>query len=81
MLSPAVKPLTSWPFSVALLLSVFSLQGGSILSSRSPAEILSPGVDYVQGELIVTFAEHLMPSEDQVSLASRTFGIHIWIAC
>jgi hypothetical protein len=75
MLSPVVKRLTSWRFPAALLLLVFSLHGGSILLSRPRAQSLSPGIDYVQGELIVTFAEHFMPSQDQVSLASQTFGI------
>lgn len=66
--------MTLWRFPAALLLLVLSLQGGFILLSRSRAQRLSPGVDYVQGELVVTFAEDFVPSEHQVSLARRIFG-------
>jgi len=42
---------------------------------ESYAQTLLPGLDYVQGELIVTFREQYMPEQDQVSFATRSFGI------
>ncbi len=45
------------------------------LAGLTVSQTLVPGVDYVQGELLVTFSEHLMPTEAELSLDARRFGI------
>ncbi len=51
-----------------ILTLILSFYVRSLVPSSSQAQTLKPGLDYVHGEIIITFKEEYMPSAWDVSL-------------